>query len=163
MERISWNYSVRKTKYDRVQEDRNNLDTIKRRNTNWTGHILHRNCFLKHITEGKMKVGTEETGWQGRRCKQLLENLRKWEDTESRSIILHFVENLLWNRLWTCHKTDYRLNARMNEGLDYNPLLRSSIWFFYTFPYNSAMFEVMTVHFKMAHIRSTGMTYDSRS
>jgi len=27
---------------------------IKRRKGNWTGHILHRSCLLKHITEGKV-------------------------------------------------------------------------------------------------------------
>jgi hypothetical protein len=27
---------------------------IKRRKGNWTGHILRRNCLLKHITKGKI-------------------------------------------------------------------------------------------------------------
>jgi len=27
----------------------------KRRKTNWTGHILHRNCLLKHVIERKME------------------------------------------------------------------------------------------------------------
>jgi hypothetical protein len=28
-------------------------DAIKRRKANWIGHILRRNCHLKHVTEGK--------------------------------------------------------------------------------------------------------------
>jgi hypothetical protein len=36
----------------RVKEERNILQTIKRWKDNWIGHILHRNCLLKHITEG---------------------------------------------------------------------------------------------------------------
>jgi hypothetical protein len=39
----------------RVKEKRNILQTIKRRNTNWIGHILCRNCLLKHMVEGKIK------------------------------------------------------------------------------------------------------------
>jgi hypothetical protein len=38
----------------RVREERNILLTIKRRNVNWIGHILHRNCLLKHVIEGKI-------------------------------------------------------------------------------------------------------------
>jgi hypothetical protein len=42
--------------------------------TNWTGHILWRNCLLKHITEGKIEGGTEVTG---RRCNLLLDDLEQ--------------------------------------------------------------------------------------
>ena len=38
----------------RVKEETNSLRTIKRK-VNWIGHILHRNCLLKHITEGKIQ------------------------------------------------------------------------------------------------------------
>jgi len=38
-----------------------------------TGHILCRNCLLKHVIEGKIKV----VGRQGRRLKQLLDNLKE--------------------------------------------------------------------------------------
>jgi hypothetical protein len=31
--------------------ERNILQTVKRRKANWIGHILRRNCFLKHDTE----------------------------------------------------------------------------------------------------------------
>ena len=38
----------------RVKEEKNILQTIKRRKANWIGHIWHRNCLLKQVTEGKM-------------------------------------------------------------------------------------------------------------
>jgi hypothetical protein len=39
----------------RVKEERNILNTIKRRNAKWIGHILRRNCLLKHVIGGKIK------------------------------------------------------------------------------------------------------------
>jgi hypothetical protein len=38
----------------RVKEERNILLTIKRRQANWIGHILRRNCLLKYVTEGEI-------------------------------------------------------------------------------------------------------------
>ena len=38
----------------RVKEERNILQVIKRRKDDWIGHVLRRNCFLKHIIEGKI-------------------------------------------------------------------------------------------------------------
>ena len=43
----------------RVKEERNVL-TIKRRETNWIGNILHRIWLLKHVTEGKKKGREDE-------------------------------------------------------------------------------------------------------
>jgi len=43
----------------RLEEDRKILHKIKSRTANWTGHILRKNFFLRHITEGK-KEGVEE-------------------------------------------------------------------------------------------------------
>jgi hypothetical protein len=37
----------------RFKEERNILHTIKRGKANWIGHILCRNCLLKHMVEGK--------------------------------------------------------------------------------------------------------------
>jgi hypothetical protein len=36
--------------------------TVKRRKTNWIDHILHRNCLLKHISEGKIQGRIEVMG-----------------------------------------------------------------------------------------------------
>jgi hypothetical protein len=61
----------------RVKEERNILHTIKRRKANWIGHILHRNCLLKHVIEGKLEGRIEMMGRRGRRHKQLLDDLKE--------------------------------------------------------------------------------------
>jgi hypothetical protein len=50
---------------------------MKRRKANWIGHLLHRTCLLKHIIKGNLEGGIEMTGRQGRRSKQLLEELKE--------------------------------------------------------------------------------------
>jgi hypothetical protein len=60
----------------RVKEERNILYRIRRK-ANRIGHILRRNCLLKHIIEGKMEGSFKETGRRGRRGKQLLDDLKK--------------------------------------------------------------------------------------
>ena len=37
-----------------VKEERNILQTIKRREANCIGHILRRDCLLKQVIEGKI-------------------------------------------------------------------------------------------------------------
>ena len=50
MEKISWTNRLRNGEVlHRVKEQRNILHTIKRRKANWIGHILRRNCLLKHV------------------------------------------------------------------------------------------------------------------
>jgi hypothetical protein len=61
----------------RVKEERNILHSIKRRKANWIGHILRRNCLLRHVIEGKIKGRTEVTGRQERRSKQILDDLQE--------------------------------------------------------------------------------------
>jgi hypothetical protein len=56
MENISWADRVRNGEVlHRVKEERDILQTIKRRKANWIGHILRRNCLLKHVFEGNKK------------------------------------------------------------------------------------------------------------
>jgi hypothetical protein len=57
----------------RVTKERSVLHEIKRREANWIGHILRRNCLLKHVMKGKV----EGTRRRGRRCKKLVEGLRE--------------------------------------------------------------------------------------
>jgi hypothetical protein len=61
----------------RIKEERNIVHTIKRRKVNWVGHILHRNCLLKHIIKVKVKGRIEIKGRRGRRRKQLLNYFKK--------------------------------------------------------------------------------------
>jgi hypothetical protein len=42
---------------------------------NWLGHILRRNCLLKHVIEGKLEGRIKMTGRRGRKRKQLLDDL----------------------------------------------------------------------------------------
>jgi hypothetical protein len=44
---------------------------------NWIGHILCRNCLLKHCIKGKIEGGIEVTSRRGRTSKQLLNNLKE--------------------------------------------------------------------------------------
>jgi hypothetical protein len=60
----------------RVKEKRNILH-IKIMKANWIGHNLHGSCLLKHIVVGKIEEGIEVTTRQGRRRKQLLDDLKE--------------------------------------------------------------------------------------
>ena len=61
--------------------------TIKRRKVNWIGHILLRNCFLRHVIGGNIEGRIEVTGRRERRGKQLVDDIEerrgycklKWE------------------------------------------------------------------------------------
>jgi hypothetical protein len=56
MEKISWPDRVRNEEVlHRVKEERNILRTRTRWKANWIGHVLHRNCLLKHVVEGKLE------------------------------------------------------------------------------------------------------------
>jgi hypothetical protein len=77
MEKISWTDRVRNEEVLHiVQEERNIVHTTKRRKANWIGHILRRNCLLKHVIGGKLEGRIEMTGRRGRRRKQLLDDLK---------------------------------------------------------------------------------------
>jgi hypothetical protein len=72
---------VRNEVLHRVKDERHILHTVKRSKANWIDHIFRRTCLLKHNTEGRIGGGTEVTERQGRRRKQLLNDLKKREDT----------------------------------------------------------------------------------
>jgi hypothetical protein len=61
----------------RVKEERNIIQTLKPMKANWIGHILRRNCLLKHVIEGKIEGMVEMMGRRGRRRKQLLDCLKE--------------------------------------------------------------------------------------
>jgi hypothetical protein len=73
MEKISRTDHIRnEAVLQRVKEESNVLHIVKRREGNWNGHILRRNCLLKHVIEGKLEGKTEVTGRRERRHKQIL-------------------------------------------------------------------------------------------
>jgi hypothetical protein len=110
MEKISWTDRVRNEKVlHRVKEERNMLHTIKRRKANWMGHILRRNCLLKHVIEGKREGRIEVAGRRGRRRKQPLDDLM-----EKRGYC-NLKEEALHRTLW-----------RTRFGRGYGPLVRQT-------------------------------------
>jgi hypothetical protein len=95
MEKISWTDRVRNEEVlHRVKEERNIVHTIKRRKVNWVGHILRRNCLLKHVIEGKLEGRIEMTERRERRRKQLLDDLKE------SSGYLQLKEKTLVGTLW---------------------------------------------------------------
>jgi hypothetical protein len=60
-----------------VKKQRNILHEIRKWKANWIGHILHRNCLLRRVIEGKIKEGVEVTGKRGRRRRKLLDDLKE--------------------------------------------------------------------------------------
>jgi len=91
----------------RVKEQRNILHEIRKRKANWIGHILHRNCLLQRVIEGKIKGGMEVTGRQGRRCRKLLVDLKE------RRGYSHLKEEALDHTVW-----------RAGFGRGFGPVLR---------------------------------------
>ena len=76
-EKLSWTDHVRRDEVLlRVNEQRNILHKIRKRKANSIGHILRRNCLLKQVIEGKIKGEMEVTRRQGRRRKNLLDDLK---------------------------------------------------------------------------------------
>jgi hypothetical protein len=63
MEKISWTDYVRNEEVmQRVREERNILQTIKRREGNLISRISCTNCFLKHVIKEKKEKRMEVTG-----------------------------------------------------------------------------------------------------
>jgi hypothetical protein len=68
MKKMSWTDRVRNEEVlHRDKEERNILHTIKRRKANWIGHILHRNCLLKHVAEEKLEGKDRREGKRGKK------------------------------------------------------------------------------------------------
>jgi hypothetical protein len=77
LEKISWTDRVRNEEVLlTVKEQRNILHEISKRNANWIGHILCRNCLLQQVIEGKIKGGIEVRGRRERRRRKLLDDLK---------------------------------------------------------------------------------------
>ena len=75
---VSWTDQVRNEEVLLgVKEQRNILHKISKRKANWISHILHRNCLLQRVIEGKIEGGIEVTGRRGRRRRKLLDDLKE--------------------------------------------------------------------------------------
>ena len=110
MEKISWTEHVRKEEVLlRVKEQRNILHEISKQKANWIGQILHRNCLLQRVIEGKIKGRIEVTGRQGRRRRKLLDDLKE------RRGYSHLKEEALDRTIW---------RARFGRG--FGPVVRQT-------------------------------------
>jgi hypothetical protein len=110
MEQISWTDHVRNEDVlFRVKEQSNILHEIRKRKTNWIGHILRRNCLLQRVIEGQIKGGIEVTGRRGRRRRKLL------DDYKERRGYSHLKEEALDRTMW-----------RARFGRDFGPVVRQS-------------------------------------
>ena len=95
MEKISWTDQVRNEVLLRVKEQRNILHEISKRKANCIGHILCRNCLLKHVIEGKIIGGIEVAGRRGWRRRKLLDDLKE------RRGYSHLKEEAVDRTMWT--------------------------------------------------------------
>jgi len=110
MEKISWTDHVRNEDVLlRVKEQRNILHEICKWKANWIGHILHRNCLLQWVTEGKIQGGIEVTGRQEGRRRKLLDDLKE------RRGYCHLKEEALDHTIW---------RARFGRG--FGPVVRQT-------------------------------------
>jgi len=53
--KISWTDRVRNEEVLYRVKEENILNRIKRSKGKWIGHIIHRNCLMKHVTEGNIE------------------------------------------------------------------------------------------------------------
>ena len=82
----------------RVKEKRNILQT-KRKKGDWIGHILRRDCLLKHVIEGKIEGRIEAKERRRRRRKQLLDDL----NTLRRTGLLNCLNARSWGLTFRQH------------------------------------------------------------
>ena len=61
---------------EEVLQETNILQTVQWRKVDWTGHILCRNCGPEHVVGGRIEGKIEVRIRRGRRCKQLLDDLK---------------------------------------------------------------------------------------
>jgi len=80
--------------YLRVNEQRNILNEIRKREANWIGHILRRNCLLKQVIKGKINGEMEVARRRGRRREKLLDKLN------DRRGYSHLKEEALDRTMW---------------------------------------------------------------
>jgi len=110
MEKISWtDHERNEDVLLRVKEQRNILHGIRKRKANWIGHILHRNCLLQRVTEGKIQGGIEVIERQGRRRRKLLDDLKE------RGGYSHLKEEALDRTMW-----------RARFGRSFRPVVRQT-------------------------------------
>ena len=78
MDKIIWTNRVRNEEVlHRVNEEKNIINTIKRRTADRICHIMRRKCLSKHFIEGKIEGIVDVTGRRRRRRRHLLNDLKE--------------------------------------------------------------------------------------
>jgi hypothetical protein len=78
IEKINWIDPVRNEEIlHRITEEKDILRSVKIRKDKCICHIIHRNCPLKYVIEGKVEGRIEVTGRRGGRRKQLLNDFKE--------------------------------------------------------------------------------------
>jgi hypothetical protein len=83
LDKMTWTDHVGNEVSHIAKEEKNILHAIQRRQASWIEHILHRNCPVQQVIEGKIGGGTEVMGRQKQDVSSYWMILRKWEDTGS--------------------------------------------------------------------------------
>jgi hypothetical protein len=81
-----------------VNEKRNILHEIRKREADWIGHILRRNSLLKLIVEGKINGEMGVTRRRGGRRKKILDQLKNRIGYSHLKEETLDVEESFWNR-----------------------------------------------------------------
>ena len=82
MGKITWTDHVRNEKeFQRVMDERNVLQAVKRRKANLIGHILRRNCLIRHFIEGEIEGRIKLQDDEEKEVSSYWVTLRKIEDT----------------------------------------------------------------------------------
>src|SRR5215469_354309 len=112
MDNISWADRVRNEEVlQRVEEERNFLHTVTRRNANWIGYIFYTNFLLKLVVEEEIQRRIEGKRRRGRRRKHLLDRVNK----ENR--YWNLKEEALDRSVWrTLYGRGYELLVRFADG-----------------------------------------------
>jgi len=108
MEKTSWADCVRNEGVlRRVKEERNILQTTKRRKAKWNGHFLCRNCLLKLVIIGKVEGRIGATGRRGIRGRQLVDDLK--QKIGYSKVKVEALDSTVWR---TCFGRGYWLEVR---------------------------------------------------
>jgi len=107
----------------RANEERNILQTIKRRKADWIGYIWRRNCLSKHCIGGKIQGRVDEEGevssssMTSRKRKEI--GRSPWRPRFGRGYVpvVRQSMDLLSDSLWTCCQTVYGPVVRQSMDL----------------------------------------------
>jgi len=110
MDKLSWTDHVRNEEVLlKVKVQKNILHEISKGKANLIGHILHRNCLIERVIEGKIKGEIEVTVRRGSRRRKLLDDLKE------RRGYSHLKEEALDRTMW---------RARFGRG--FGPVVRQA-------------------------------------